>query len=172
MLSLLSGATFINAQETKCALKINQAPELRGFRLGMTTEQVKSRFPFVRVRESGEFDFYRTANVPGEYLKTIDSFRGVEGLGLTFLDDKIISISVSYDPIEWKSEEHFSTRVGEMLKLPNAWQRSNINTGYNRQLECDGFQVRTRVNHINLINPVEYQNLERRQQEQVERKKE
>ncbi|MDQ3685824.1 MAG: hypothetical protein M3430_09510 [Acidobacteriota bacterium] len=171
-LLLLSGATFINAQENKCTLKINQAPELRGFRLGMTLEQTKGQFPFVRVQVSNKFDFHKQGWVTADDLKENANFKGVEGLSLTFLDDKLIEIGVNYDnSIEWKSEEHFSTRVGEMLKLPNAWQRS-LNTGYARQLECDGFQVRTRVNQINLFNPVEYQNLERRQQEQVERKKE
>lgn len=171
-LFLLSGATFVNAQENKCTLKINQAPELRGFRLGMTAEQVKARFPFVRVSEHREFDFLKTANIYGENLKAMDGFKGIEGLSMTFLDDRIINLNVNYDSsIQWKSEEQFSTRVGDMLRLPNAWQGS-VNTVYGRQLDCDGFQVRTRVNHINLFIPVEYQNSERRQQEQIEKKKE
>jgi len=170
-LLLLSGATFINAQENKCTLKINQAPELRGFRLGMTVEQVKSRFPFIRVIDSGEFAFYKSGQITSENLKTIDSFRGIQGIGLIFLDDKIISVDVGYDSsIEWKNEEQFSTRVGEMLKLPNAWQRGT--SGYSRQLECDGFQVRTSRNQIGLFNRAQYENLERRQQEQVEKRKE
>lgn len=170
-LFLLSGATFINAQENKCTLKTNQAPELRGFRLGMTVEQVKTRFPFVRIIDSGEFDFYKTARVTDENLKAIDSFRGVQSVRLTFLDDRIISIVFGYDSsIEWKSDEQFSTRVGEMLKLPNAWQTGM--SGYNRQLECDGFHVRTSQNQINLANIAEIENLERRQREQIEKRKE
>ncbi len=70
-----------------------------------------------------------------------------------------------------KSEEDFSTRVGDMLKLPSAWQKS-MNTWYARQLECEGFQVRTSINRIGLFNRAQYENLERRQQEQVEKKKE
>jgi len=54
-LLLLSGGTFINAQETKCTLKINQAPELRGFRLGMTWEQVKNRAPRIELGTQDEF---------------------------------------------------------------------------------------------------------------------
>ncbi len=175
LLLVLACASVSPAQEAKCTLTLAQLPqsaELRGFRLGMTLEQTKGQFPFVRVQVSNKFDFHKQGWVTADDLKENANFKGVEGLSLTFLDDKLIEIGVNYDnSIEWKSEEHFSTRVGEMLKLPNAWQRS-LNTGYARQLECDGFQVRTRVNQINLFNPVEYQNLERRQQEQVERKKE
>ncbi len=90
-LLLLSGATFINAQENKCTLKINQAPELRGFRLDMTAEQVKSRFPFIKVRSSEEFDFYKTGYISRDNLGATNSFSGVDALELTFLDDKIIN---------------------------------------------------------------------------------
>ncbi len=95
-LFVLSGTAFINAQENKCTLKIEQAPELRGFRLGMTVEQAKARFPFIRVQVDNNFEFQKYGAIRGEDLREAGDFKGIENLSLLFLDDKVISIDVSY----------------------------------------------------------------------------
>ncbi len=171
-LFVLSGTTFINAQENTCTLKIEQASELRGFRLGMTVEQAKARFPFIRVQVDNNFEFQKNGWIRAEDLKEGGDFKGVSNMSLLFLDDKLISVDVSYDQsIEWKDNDQFSMRVSKLLNLPSAWQNRYVD-GYEQILECDGFQVKASLNRIGLGNAVEHENLKRRAEEQTEKKKE
>ncbi|MBA3714814.1 MAG: hypothetical protein H0W76_20540 [Pyrinomonadaceae bacterium] len=172
-LFVLSGTAFINAQENKCTLKIEQAPELRGFRLGMTWDQVKAYVPGVEVSFRSEFDFYQETTISNLKLKGIGETvaSGVSLINLVFVDNKLIHIRVDYsDPIEWKSADEFSAKVSNALRLPNAWQSGT--EGNEQQLECDGFQVKTSPNQIGLSVSGALENMRRRMNQEREKRKE
>lgn len=173
-LFLLSGATFINAQENKCALKNNQAPELRGFRLGMTTEQVKARVPLVSLQPPDEFGLSK-AYVSGSELKegSKADFSGVTGIGFEFLDGRVTQIAVGYVYIKWKSVDRFITKINESLALPNAWQGGG---GITKTLECDQFQMQAVVQgnsdpHLIIRDLRGPQIVERRREEKEEKQR-
>jgi hypothetical protein len=130
------------AQETKCALKIAQlatAPELRGFRLGMTLEQLKARVPNLAVRTADEFGA-TAVNIYPEHNDISDkaSFEGIRTISLEFLDGRVVMLWVGYAPnFKWKSTDEFVSGMTRSLNLPDAWQTKSRN----RQLACDDFQA-------------------------------
>lgn len=139
---LLCSLLTVAEQETKFNLKIAQlsaAPELRGFRLGMTLEQFKARVPNLLMRPADEFGA-TAVNIYPEHDSKIDkaSFEGVRTISLEFLDNRVVSLWIGYAPdFKWKSLEEFLSVMTRSLGLPDAWQSKSRG----RQMACDDFQV-------------------------------
>jgi hypothetical protein len=130
------------AQDAKCTLKISQltdAPELRGFRLGMTKEQFRARVPKLILPPVDEFGA-TAINIYPENETNIDkaTFEGIRTISLEFLDGRVMSLWVGYAPdFKWKTLDEFLSGMTRSLSLPDSWQtRARA-----RQLSCDGFQV-------------------------------
>lgn len=139
---LLCCTTLAAAQDGKCSLKISQlteAPELRGFRLGMTKEQFRARAPKLVLPPADEFGA-TAINIYPEQDNNIDkaSFEGIRTISLEFLDGRVTSLWVGYAPdFKWKTLDEFLNSITRSLSLPDAWQtRARA-----RQLSCDGFQI-------------------------------
>jgi hypothetical protein len=120
-------------QSQACTLTVEQAPELRGFRLGMTLDQVRARIPNVQVRQL-EFGL-SDANA-----SNLDAaaYKGVISIYFGFLDDHLVRLQVFYESVPWKTADQFASRVSESLRLPDAWKTSQ---GWSKELKCVGFDV-------------------------------
>src|SRR2546430_8207399 len=63
LLASLFSVSIASAQQSNCSLRLDRlpgAPELRGFHLGMTYEQVKARVPQIRFGRADEFGVSKT----------------------------------------------------------------------------------------------------------------
>lgn len=135
-------AAAASAQESKCSLKLAELPaisELRGFRLGMTIEQVKARLPKVQLRPADEFGF-TSLNIFPDYEPGIDktTFEGVRTISLEFIDGHVSSLWIGYDKsFKWQTLDEFTPAMTNALKLPNVW-RTKLRT---RLLDCADFTV-------------------------------
>jgi hypothetical protein len=129
-------------QEARCSLKLSDlplAPELRGFRIGMTTEQVKARLPKLQLRHADDFGF-TSLNIFPDYESGIDkaAFEGVRSISLDVLDGRVFSVWLGFDKsFKWQTIEEFSSGIETSLKLPGGW-RSKFRT---RLLDCADFTV-------------------------------
>ena len=134
-------------QESRCSLnlaQLPQAPELRGFRLGMTIEQVKSRIPQVQLPPSNEFGFTQTTVNP-EFSAEIDrsTLQGVRTLSFDFLDGRSFSLALGYNSsFEWQSMDEFLPGITKALNLPNAWEAKSWR---GQELECKDFKITARM---------------------------
>ena len=130
------------AQGDKCTLKLAElttSPELRGFRVGMTLEEVRARLPKAQFPRADEFGF-ASMNVFPDYEQGIDkkSFEGVRTVSLEFMDDRVTAVWVGYDKtFKWQTIDEFVAGITPALKLPNLW-RSKFR---NRVLDCADFTV-------------------------------
>lgn len=130
------------AQGGKCAVKLNDlspAQELRGFRVGMTVEQVSARLPKLQLRPADEFGF-TSLNIFPDYEPGIDktAFEGVRTVSLEFLDGRVSSLWIGYDKsFKWQTVDEFVAGITTALKLPDAW-RSKFRS---RLLDCADFAV-------------------------------
>lgn len=128
-----------------CNLTPENAPELRGFRLGMTLDEIKKKFPNLPPIAANEYGlskiyFDRTSKVEQSYREFnfidanfIDAFKGTRRVYLELADNKVAVIKVVYtDEIPWKSEEEFIRRTAESLNIPGTW---SMGSGYNT-LQC------------------------------------
>lgn len=124
-----------------CPLKLEQAPEVRGFKLGQTIGQIRDRFPRARSYEGlmAEGVGVRTIRLGYSDFMQSAEFKDVWRVSLTFLDDNLASFTLNYDlGTHWGSAEEFKTAVAERLGLQQTgWW------GHDRRLTlgCEGFDV-------------------------------
>jgi hypothetical protein len=130
------------AQENKCALKLAElpnAPELLGFRMDMTTAQVKTRIPQVVFGRVDEFGVSKTSISP-DFDSQIDksSLAGIRTVSLDFLDGRLISLWFGYDgSYKWQTVPDFVKGISLSLRLPDSWRPWKVG----QQLNCVDFQM-------------------------------
>jgi hypothetical protein len=151
-----------------CKLTLEQSPALRGFRLGMSLEQLKARYPGVPVMEQQEKG-HLTAGLARGGFQGADAgtFEGVNDIHLDFLDGRLASLTVHYNNlVKWRSVGEFASRVSELLKLPDAW-RTEQDSG-SRVMPCADFNIKVAPNRISLTVPGYQESLWRRLEQREE----
>jgi len=142
LLVLCGVSTF--AQDNQCALKLAdlpEAPELFGFRMGMTTLQVKARVPQTTFGKVNGFGMSKTSISP-DFNPQMDktTLAGIRTLSFDFLDDRVSSLWFGYDDsFKWQTVPAFVTGISKSLRLPDAWKPWKTRGG--QQLKCADFQI-------------------------------
>jgi hypothetical protein len=123
----VSAQKIAESNEPKCSLKLDQSPPLRGFRLGMTQEQVLRRVPGVSIEKPDKYGLSRlrlsildtsgiirtsvrdkavqpdiTATPDDGSAFVLDSLRfpdlkGVRKLQMRFIDARLSYLQIGYD---------------------------------------------------------------------------
>lgn len=131
-----------------CALKREDAPALRGFRLGMTLAEALNRFRSLPLpernscgRRSLNFSVW-DESVPS-LAKAFEEFDGVRGLRLSFLDDRLAYVRVTYERgAGGRTPSEFRTATAKKLSLPDAWRPlSEFAAEQTHVIGCDGFKI-------------------------------
>lgn len=142
-LALAGTAVCARAQETRCSVKLSElpvAPELVGFRLGMTTGEVTQRVPQVVFGRADEFAVSKTSINP-DFDQRIDkaSFAGVRTVSLDFLDGRLTSLWLGYDPtFKWRTVDEFVKGISQALRLPASWNQWKVR---GQRLRCGDFEM-------------------------------
>jgi hypothetical protein len=138
----LCAVTTASAQQSACSAKIDQLPdalELRGFRLGMTYEQVKARVPPIQFGRADPFGVAKTSINPAfgpQFDKA--SFADVRTISLDFLDGRLVTLWIGYEStFKWQKLDEFVSGMSKALNLPATWPPKRGG----QELRCDGFSV-------------------------------
>ena len=143
-LSILLVAQSASGQCAKKSAELPAAPELLGFRLGMTKEQIKARVPQTEFGHSDPFGVSKTTINP-YFDSTIDKtkFEGVRSISLDLLDERLTSIWIGFDEtFKVHTIEEFVRLISQSLQVPDKWS-SWKSTG--QQLRCADFQLMVRT---------------------------
>ena len=138
----LALAGLAAAQGNTCNVKLAELPqtaELRGFRLGMTPEQVKARVPQVKFGHPNDLGVSKTSINP-DFDPQIDksNFADVRTVSLDFLDGRVTSLWIGFEgTFKWKTVDEFVKGISHELALPDEWATK----GRAQQLRCVDFQV-------------------------------
>lgn len=138
-LLLLMLPLSVSAQCTKKMSELPAAPELLGFRLGMTKDQIKARVPQTRFGSTDHFGVSKTTINP-YFDETIDKskFEGVRSVSLDLVDEKLTSIWIGFDnTFKAHTAEEFIKLISQSLQLDGNW--SSRSRG--QQLRCGDFQL-------------------------------
>jgi len=138
---MLGFAGVADGQCTRKIAEIPAAPELLGFRLGMTKEEIKTHVPQTQFGRTDDFGVSKTTINP-YFDPKIDKtkFEGVRSISLDILDQKLTSLWIGYD-------ENFKARnVDEFVKLiTQSFQLSATNwsswRSRGQQMRCADFQL-------------------------------
>src|SRR5215813_5141137 len=136
---VIGGAHIAAAQCTLKSEQLPDAPELHGFRLGMTPEQAKAREPLVQFGRADEIGVIKTSINP-LYDPRFDkvAFAGVRTISLDFLDEKLTTLWIGYEStFKWQTVDEFVSGISKSLNLPGSWAAKRPG----QQLHCDGFTI-------------------------------
>ena len=142
LLAGLFSVSIASAQQSNCSIRLDRLPdasELRGFHLGMTYDQVKSREPQIRFGRADEFGVSKTSISPF-FDPSFDkgSFADVRTISLDFLDGKLVTLWIGYEStFKWKTLGEFVAGISKSLNLPAEWAAKRGG----RQLTCEGFSI-------------------------------
>jgi hypothetical protein len=139
---LLALAGLVAAQEHTCTAKLAalpQVPELQGFHLGMTREEVKTRVPRVAFGRTDGLGVSKTSINPG-FDQRLDklSFADVRTVSLDFLDGRVMQLWIGFEEsFKWKTVDDFVKGISLALSVPGDWSTK----GRGRQLQCADFAL-------------------------------
>lgn len=139
-LLLLLLAQTASAQCTKKLSELPAAPELLGFRLGMTKDEIKTRVPQTAFGKADHFGVTKTTINP-YFDPKIDKtkFEGVRSISLDLVDDRLTSLWIGYDEtFKVHTAEEFVKLISQSLGLGGDWS-SYRSKG--QQLRCADFQL-------------------------------
>jgi hypothetical protein len=139
-LLILFLAQSASAQCTKKAAELPAAPELLGFQLGMTREQVKAKVPQTKFGRADDFGVTKTTINP-YFDPTIDKtkFESVRSISLDLLDDRLTSIWIGFDETyKVKTIEDFVKLISQSLQVKGEWTSWRSR---GQQLRCTDFQL-------------------------------
>src|SRR6266403_217826 len=138
LLVALSTVTTPSAQQSSCSAKVDQladVPEMRGFHLGMTYDQVKARVPPIQFGRADQFGVAKTSINPSfgpQFDKA--SFADVRTISLDFLDGKLVTLWIGYEStFKWQKLDEFVSGMSKSLNLPAAWPPKRGG----QELRCD-----------------------------------
>lgn len=128
------------AQCTKKMSDLPAAPELLGFRLGMTKEQIKARVPQTVFGKADHFGVVKTTINP-YFDPTIDKtkFEAVRSISLDLLDDHLTSLWIGFDEnYKAHTAEEFVKLISQSLQVDGNWSSWKSR---GQQLHCADFQL-------------------------------
>jgi hypothetical protein len=139
-LLLLLLAQTASAQCTKKLSELPAAPELLGFRLGMTKDEIKTRVPQTAFGKADRFGVMKTTINPYFDPKIDKSkFEGVRSISLDLVDDRLTSLWIGYDEtFKAHTAEEFVKLISQSLGVGGNWS-SHRSKG--QQLRCADFQL-------------------------------
>jgi hypothetical protein len=120
---LLLLAESAPAQCTKKMNELPAAPELLGFHLGMTKEQIKARVPQTQFGRADHFGVTKTTINP-YFDPSIDKtkFEGVRSVSLDLVDDRLTSLWIGFDEtFKIKTTDEFIKTISQSLQVNGNW---------------------------------------------------
>lgn len=137
-----------DAKPAAAPCPVNQAPSIRGFKLGMLLTDVKGA-----LEDSSLFDSKVSGNnsvgsralrLQGAELKG-DNAEGVDDVDLIFVDERLANVKVNFNSgMHWDSATDFFTRMSETLGLPAPSTEEARGSNQRNQkytVECGTFSV-------------------------------
>jgi hypothetical protein len=137
--------------ESECALKLADAPALRGFKLGMSLREVTARFRRFTMPETDacgrlNLDFNEARGALSALALKPWELTGINRLRLTFVDERPAYIRVTYARESAVSNsQEFRSALSASLSLPGKWRVTGGGDSWDHAhvVGCDGFKVMT-----------------------------
>jgi hypothetical protein len=141
---VLACAVLAYGQKSQCVLK--QAPQFRGFHLGMTTLDVRNM-----LEDATLFDLNAPRREPGSQAVRLsatelkeDIAEGIDEINLAFVDGKLATIKVTFNNVvTWDNAEDYFVKMSETLGLPKpvAANKTGDRGNEKYKIECTSFAV-------------------------------
>lgn len=137
---LVLASSQMHAQCSQKLSELPDAPELLGFRMGMTKEEVKAKVPQTAFGRTDDFGVSKTTINPYFDPKIDKSkFESVRSISLDMLDQHLTSLWIGFDETyKVQALDEFIKSVSKSLNVPTSWSNWR---GRGQQLRCADFQL-------------------------------
>ncbi|MGH9854420.1 MAG: hypothetical protein ACREBD_31635 [Blastocatellia bacterium] len=153
ILTLIIPIAYAQTAESKCTAQMAKSLNIRGLRLGMTTEELLALFPgasdrqdvksnLASANEYPNFGVVRLSFIRGDESRSLNQerFTGISNVNVVLFDGRIVELSITYLRFEeggasWDNFDQWITKLNETLKLPESryW--------IGNHLMCEGIQI-------------------------------
>ena len=144
-------------QELKrCKLSLNESPEVRGLKLGMSKKEVMPRFrtdykpyndSWLKVCDERATETFRP--IENYIYRGPQSFENIESYNLRFMRDRLFQIEIVYSTL-WKDKKDFLSDLSKYITLPQYWNESNEIYDDFYSNTCVGWTIRVGKNRLQL----------------------
>lgn len=166
-------------EKVPCTLHKDQASNIGGLRLGLTTDQVLALFPGSKddaelkpalAKPPSPFGVSTLMIKPDRYASKA-KFAGIREVVLTFLDGRVSTFQANYVNAPWKHVDEFVTKFTTGSNLPgvDSWDAYAGLDTQQKSLKCEGFEVTLfaggealNTNHVKVQDLVAAQELKER----------
>ena len=141
-------------RQARCTLNESDAPAIRGVKLGLNAEQLRSLFPkAANRREIKEaFDKAKSPDADVVYLEFLpgdgdkERFEGISEIVVGFHQGRSIQVISQYIGGEWKSLDEWVTKVSETFKLPtlDSW-KTGPSENPSKVLTCSAIEIEAAI---------------------------
>jgi hypothetical protein len=135
------------ATAPRCSLTLEQSPTIRGFRLGMSVDEVRQRFTTGFENKRADKFGMMTVRLPQVGLRLSSAavnpsdFEGVLELGFAFYDGRLLQVSYQYAPgAKWRDVSQFLDVLSPAFGIER--QLWNVRDSDNASLDCEGFALK------------------------------
>jgi hypothetical protein len=154
-ISMYSPAAAKLGPQSSCNLTEANSPNIRGIRLGLSTQQVLALFPgktetqnINDALESARARHLETVSLglDPESQSSKDRFKGIGSIGVTLYRGRLIDFSAGYYGASFTSVNDWIAKLSEAYHLPGPpeWVAGPDETP-NKVLKCNGFEVEAAV---------------------------
>jgi hypothetical protein len=154
-MSIYSPAAGKLSFQYSCSLTEANSPNIRGIRLGSSTQQLLTFFPgktetqnINDALESARAKRLETVSLglDPESQSSKDRFKGIASLGVTLYRGRVIDFSVAYYGASFTSVNDWIAKLSEAYHLPGPqeWAVGPDETP-NKVLKCNGFEVEAAI---------------------------
>jgi len=144
-ISAFAACVFGQAHPAPCALDLDQAPTVRGLKLGMTSGEVQSKgFDWVGGILTPDKFGVRSATV---LFSQNQDLKGVLAVQLEFVDETLASIHIQYEQQAdiFPTGDKFAEQIKQTLRLPSVGWTPVGTESYSalkgQKLTCHGFTL-------------------------------
>lgn len=144
-LSISAAAQQAVSSSSQCNLSINRAPELFGFRLGMTVDEVRARYANLKVSSPDAWGDSTGSVDPAENSRAQKNYKwlltNISSVNLDFYQGKLSYVGLIQSPsMNWSDLRGYTANLSRAFGLPEAWTDYEKMGGV-KQLKCGTFDL-------------------------------
>lgn len=146
--------------QSRCSLKEADSPNVRGLRLGMSTQELLALFPGSakrwakepRMAEAREKAMASTSSEPVSIAfepatdAVRDQFANVDSVSVVFYKARVTDFTVVYVGVVWNTIDEWIAKVSESLRLPGPQEwMIGPSEAPNKVLKCSGIEIEAAI---------------------------
>lgn len=156
---VIGNLNIFSQTASRCQMKIEDSPAVRGFSLRSKTTDIQKAFPKLKIDAPDKFGVSNVV-VPFDRLvsygqdeesitvntEDFPQYKGLESIDFEILDGQVVILTIEYDSsVSWKNIAEFIKHTSNTLKLPNEWNYTGYEEFQTASMDCLDFRIESEI---------------------------